>query len=60
MTDFQRLWLRLRARAVRCYELLLYALLLSLTFAVVFTAAEAAEDAVQCGSSPSSTGVMIR
>jgi hypothetical protein len=60
MTDIQRLWLRLRGRAVRYYELLLYALLLSLAFAVMFAAAEAAEDAVQCGSSPSSTGVMIR
>lgn len=58
MTDLPRLLLRLRRRAVRWYELLLYALLLSLTFAVVFAAAEAAEGAVQCGSIPSSTGVM--
>jgi hypothetical protein len=60
MTDFQRLCLRLRDRAVRWYELLLYALLLSLTFAVVFAATEAADDAVQCGIIHSSTGVMTR
>lgn len=59
MTDIPRLSLRLRQRAVRCYELLLYALLLSLVFAVMFAAAESAEGALQCGSIPSSTGVMI-
>jgi hypothetical protein len=59
MTDFQRLCLRLRDRAVRWYELLLYALLLSLTFAVVFAAAEA-DDTVQCGTIHSSTGVITR
>jgi hypothetical protein len=57
--DIQRLWLRLRDRAVRCYELLLCALLLSLTFAVVFAAAEA-DDTVQCGTIHSSTGVITR
>jgi hypothetical protein len=60
MTATRRIFLRLRDRAVRCYELLLYALLLSLGLGVVFAAAEAADEAVQCGNIHSSSGVMTR
>ncbi len=60
MSPTRRIFLRLRDRAVRCYELLLYALLLSLGLGVVFAAAEAADDPVQCGNIHSSSGVMTR
>ena len=59
MTDFQRLLMRLRRRAVYCYELLLYALLLSLAFAVAHAAAASSDDA-QCGQIHSSTPVIAR
>lgn len=58
MTDLQRLLLRLRRRAVRSYELLLYALLLAVTFAVAHAAAAGAADDVQCGQIQSSTPVI--
>lgn len=59
MTDLQRTLLRLRRRAVHCYELLLYALLLSLALAVAHAAAAGSED-TQCGQSHSSTPVIAR
>ena len=60
MTDLQRFFLRLRRRAVHGYELLLYALLLSLAFAVVHAAAASDADEAQCGQSHSSTPVIAR
>ena len=60
MSPAHRVFLRLRDRAVRWYELLLYAMLLSLGLAVLFAAAEAADDPVQCGIIPSSSGVITR
>lgn len=45
MTDFQRQLVRLRRRAVRWYELLLYALLLSLAFGVALATPPATEEA---------------
>lgn len=58
MTSTQRLFLRLRERVVRGYELLLYAFLLALTFAVVLAASPVAgEEPAQCGNTHSSSGV---
>jgi hypothetical protein len=58
MTDLPRFLLRLRRRAVHWYELFLYALLLALAIGVALAASPAGDEA-QCGSIPSSTGVMI-
>lgn len=61
MTSTQRFLLRLRERAVRGYELLLYAFLLSLAFGVVLAGSPAAgEEPAQCGNIHSSTGVYTR
>lgn len=61
MTSTQRLFLRLRERAVRGYELLLYAFLLALVFSVVLALPPAAgEEPAQCGNIQSSTGVYTR
>ena len=59
MTDLQRTLLRLRRRAVYLYELLLYALLLALAFAVAH-AASAGGDEPQCGNMRSSASVITR
>lgn len=56
----QRLLLRLRRRAVHCYELVLYALLLALALAVAHAAASAAGDEAQCGNTQSSVDVIAR
>ena len=55
MTDFQRLLVRLRRRAVHWYELLLYALLLSLAFGVALATPPASEEA-QCGGTYGTAG----
>jgi hypothetical protein len=60
MTPFARLLLRLRRRAVHCYELLLYGLLLALAGGVVLASSPAGAEDVQCGNSHSSTAVMSR
>jgi hypothetical protein len=62
MTDTQRVFFRLRQRALRCYELLLYALVLALAGGVALagSSAQRPDDAVQCGSAHSSTGVITR
>jgi len=59
MTATQRLLLRLRRRAVRCYELLLYAMLLALALGVVLAASPAPEEA-HCGRTHSTSGVITR
>jgi hypothetical protein len=61
MTEFERIALRLRQRALQCYEYLLYAMLLALAAGVVLTAAAAArDDPAQCGNIQSSAPVMSR
>lgn len=61
MTPIQRVLLRLRDRAVRTYELLLYAFLLSLALGVVLAGSPAAGDEpAQCGNTHSSSGVYTR
>jgi hypothetical protein len=60
MTSTHRFFLRLRRRAVRCYEMLLYALLLALAFGVVLASSPAGADDVQCGNIQSSTLVISR
>lgn len=61
MTSTQRLFQRLRERAVRGYELLLYAFLLALMFSVALAVPPAlGEEPAQCGNSHSSTGVYTR
>jgi len=59
MTSFSRGLLRLRQRAVKFYELLLYALLLSLALAVGLASTSVAEEA-QCGNIHSSPSVITR
>jgi hypothetical protein len=59
MTSIHRFFLRLRRRAVRCYELLLYALLLALAFGVLLAGSPDAADDVQCGKIHSSATVMV-
>ena len=59
MSDGSRFLLRLRQRALRSYEWLLYALLLALLFAVGLVSSTAAEEA-QCGNIQSSPEVMTR
>lgn len=64
MTPFSRFLLRLRDRALRCYEIFLYALLVSLGFLVAMPADPAAaatdDDEVQCGKAHSSAVVISR
>jgi hypothetical protein len=61
MTDLERIALRLRQRALQCYEYLLFAMLLALATGVVLTAAAAArEDSAQCGNIQSSAPVIKR
>lgn len=61
MTEHQRLFLRLRQRALQCYEYLLYAMLLALAGSVAVTASSAAQDeAAQCGNIQSSAAVISR
>ena len=59
MSNGARFLLRLKRRAMRGYELLLYALLLALALAVAHAAAAGGEDA-QCGQIQSSTPVIAR
>jgi hypothetical protein len=59
MTSFQRTLLRVRRRAVYCYELLLYALLVAMALGVAWSASPASEDGY-CGKSHSSTAVITR
>jgi hypothetical protein len=61
MTEHQRLFLRLRQRALQCYEYLLYAMLLALAGGVALTASSAAQDeSAQCGKIQSSAAVISR
>ena len=59
MSNAARFLLRLKRRAMRGYELLLYALLLSLALAVAHAAVAGGEE-LQCGQIQSSTPVMAR
>lgn len=59
MTPISRFLLRARQRALRGYELLLYAFLLALAFGVGFASSSAAEE-VQCGNIQSSPHVITR
>ena len=59
MGDGSRFLLRLRQRAVRGYEWLLYALLLALLFGVGLASSTPAEE-VQCGNIQSSPEVITR
>jgi hypothetical protein len=62
MTPFSRALLRLRQGALRCYEIFLYALLVSMTLLIAMPAASSAgdDDAVYCGKNQSSATVMAR
>ena len=61
MSDFERFALRLRQRALQCYEVLLYAMLLALAGGVVWTVSSAAqEESAQCGNIHSSAAVITR
>ena len=60
MTATQRFLLRLRDRAVRGYEMLLYALLLSLAFDVALAVSPAGADEPQCGNIQSKPSVITR
>ena len=60
MSPTRRFLLRLRRRAVYCYELLLYALLLALTLAVALAGGPAGAGEAQCGNIQSSTVVIPR
>jgi len=67
MTDTERLFLRLRRRALQCYEVLLYAMLLALAGGVLLvTSPSAAQDdghtgdPAQCGNIQSSATVITR
>lgn len=59
MTDLSRFFLRLRRRLLHGYELLLYALLLSLAVGVIQAAASGTGTAApaHCGNTQSSSGV---
>ena len=59
MTSFQRTLLRVRRRAVYCYELLLYALLLSLALGVAWSASPTSDDGY-CGKTHSNATVITR
>ena len=58
MTTSRRFLMRLRRRAVYCYELLLYALLLALTFGVLLAGSPAGAADAQCGNIHSSAAVI--
>jgi len=58
MIDTRRVLLRLRRRAVHCYELLLYAMLLALTLGVAFASSPAGARDAQCGNIHSSATVI--
>ena len=62
MTDLSRFALRLRRRALRCYELGMFAMLVALALSAGLPAsgAPAAPAAAQCGNIQSSTVVMQR
>jgi hypothetical protein len=62
LTRGQRLVLRVRRRAVRCYEITLFMLLGALALGVGITVASAEPDdgTVQCGNIQSSTVVISR
>jgi hypothetical protein len=62
MTDRPRFSLRLRQRALRCYELGLYAVLVAMALAVALPAAalDTDDDSPQCGKAQSSAVVMNR
>lgn len=64
MSDLDRFFLRLRRAVLRCYEAGLYAMLLAMvaaaSFAAATTAADADDDAIQCGNIQSSPAVMER
>jgi len=58
MTPMRRVFLRLCRRAVYCYELVLYALLLALTLGVALAGSPAAAGDAQCGNIQSSAAVI--
>ena len=62
MTDRSRLLVRLRRRALQCYDLLLYAMLVALGIlaAVPASSGESQEEAVHCGKNQSSTVVITK
>ncbi len=60
MFRFSRFARRLRQEALRCYEILLCAVLLALAVSVAAPGAEADDEAVQCGNIQSSAVVMKR
>ena len=60
MTPTHRFFLRLRQRAVRGYELLLYAFLLALAFGVGLAASPVAAEDTQCGNIQSRPDVITR
>jgi hypothetical protein len=62
MTVRPRISLRLRQRALRCYELGLYAVLVAMAFAVGLpaVAVDLDEEAAQCGKAQSNALVMNR
>jgi hypothetical protein len=61
MTDTQRVFVRLRRRALQCYEVLLFAMLLALAGGIAQAASwSAAEEPVHCGNIQSSAVVISR
>jgi len=60
MTPTHRFFLRLHDRAMRGYELLLYAFLLALAFGVGLAASPVAAEDVQCGNIQSKPQVITR
>ncbi|NNU44475.1 hypothetical protein [Ramlibacter montanisoli] len=62
MNHSSRFLLRLRRRALQCYDLLLYVMLLALAIAAAMPASsgEAQDDAVHCGKNQSSTVVITK
>ena len=58
MTPMRRVFLRLCRRAVYCYELVLYALLLALTLGVAFASSPTGARDAQCGNIHSSATVI--
>ena len=61
-TPMSRFLLRLRERALRCYEIFLYSLLVAMAFLILMPAdpAAARDGEVQCGNIQSSATVMHR
>lgn len=62
MSDRSRFLVRLRRRALQCYDLLLYAMLVALGIlaAVPASSGEAQEETVHCGKNQSSTVVITK